>query len=50
MRGAGCGVRNIVGLEKVTIISLDVDSISHASDFLFGTSYDRLSKRAIFTL
>ncbi len=37
------GVRNIVGLEKAGAIPSDISSTSHASDFIFNTSHDKLA-------
>jgi len=37
------GVRNIVGLEKSGSIPSDIGSTSHASDFIFNTSHDKLA-------
>ena len=40
---AQLGVRNVVGLEKAAVIPSDIGSTSHASDFVFNTSHDKLS-------
>ena len=40
---AELGVRNIVGLEKAGAIPSDISSTSHASDFIFNTSHDKLA-------
>ncbi len=40
---AELGLRNIVGLEKAGAIPSDISSTSHASDFIFNTSHDKLS-------
>lgn len=40
---AELGVKNIVGLEKAGAIPSDIGSTSHASDFVFNTSHDKLS-------
>ncbi len=40
---AELGMRNIVGLEKAGAIPSDISSTSHASDFVFNTSHDKLS-------
>ena len=36
------GQKNIVGLEKSTIIPSDIASTAHASDFVFNTTHDKL--------
>ena len=36
-------MKNIVGLEKAGAIPSDIGSTSHASDFVFNTSHDKLS-------
>ena len=36
------GQKNIVGLEKSTIIPSDIASTAHASDFFFNTTHDKL--------
>jgi glycine cleavage system aminomethyltransferase T/glycine/D-amino acid oxidase-like deaminating enzyme len=40
---ADLGIRNIVGLEKAGAIPSDISSTSHASDFIFNTSHDKLA-------
>ncbi|MGE4607506.1 MAG: FAD-binding oxidoreductase, partial [Myxococcota bacterium] len=37
------GVQNVVGLEKAGSIPSDISSTSHASDFIFNTSHDKLA-------
>ena len=37
------GQRNIVGLEKSTVIPSDIASTAHASDFVYNTTHDKLS-------
>ena len=39
---AELGQRNIVGLEKSTIIPSDIASTAHASDFVYNTTHDKL--------
>ena len=36
------GEKNIVGLEKSTIIPSDIASTAHASDFVYNTTHDKL--------
>ena len=36
------GQKNIVGLEKSTIIPSDIASTAHASDFVYNTTHDKL--------
>ena len=36
------GQKNIVGLEKSTVIPSDIASIAHASDFVYNTTHDKL--------
>ena len=49
-QSSGFGVRNIVGLQKAAVISLNIGSTSHGSDFFFDTAYDKLSKRVVLAL
>ena len=37
------GQKNIVGLEKSTVIPSDIASTAHASDFVYNTTHDKLS-------
>jgi len=37
------GQKNIVGLEKSTVIPSDIASTAHASDFVYSTTHDKLS-------
>ena len=37
------GQKNIVGLEKSTVIPSDIGSTAHASDFVYSTTHDKLS-------
>jgi len=37
------GARNIVGIEQAGVIPSDMASTSHASDFIFNTSHDKLN-------
>ncbi len=39
---ADLGQKNIVGLEKSTIIPSDIASTAHASDFVYNTTHDKL--------
>jgi glycine cleavage system aminomethyltransferase T/glycine/D-amino acid oxidase-like deaminating enzyme len=39
---AEMGQKNIVGLEKSTIIPSDIASTAHASDFVYNTTHDKL--------
>ena len=39
---AELGQKNIVGLEKSTIIPSDIASTAHASDFVYNTTHDKL--------
>ena len=39
---AELGLKNIVGLEKSSIIPSDIASTSHASDFVYNTTHDKL--------
>ena len=39
---AKLGQKNIVGLEKSTIIPSDIASTAHASDFVYNTTHDKL--------
>ncbi len=39
---AELGLKNIVGLEKSTIIPSDIASTAHASDFVYNTTHDKL--------
>ena len=36
------GQKNIVGLEKSSIIPSDIASTAHASDFVYNTTHDKL--------
>jgi FAD dependent oxidoreductase. len=36
------GQKNIVGLEKSTVIPSDIASTAHASDFVYNTTHDKL--------
>jgi len=36
------GQKNVVGLEKSTIIPSDIASTAHASDFVYNTTHDKL--------
>ncbi len=40
---AELGQKNIVGLEKSTVIPSDIASTAHASDFVYNTTHDKLS-------
>ena len=37
------GQKNIVGLEKSSVIPSDFASTAHASDFVYNTTHDKLS-------
>ena len=37
------GQKNILGLEKSTVIPSDIGSTAHASDFVYNTTHDKLS-------
>ena len=39
---ADLGQKNIIGLEKSTIIPSDIASTAHASDFVYNTTHDKL--------
>ena len=39
---AELGQKNIIGLEKSTIIPSDIASTAHASDFVYNTTHDKL--------
>ncbi|OUW41699.1 MAG: hypothetical protein CBD40_02440, partial [Gammaproteobacteria bacterium TMED180] len=40
---AELGQKNVVGLEKSSVIPSDLGSTAHASDFVFNTTHDKLS-------
>ena len=40
---AELGQKNVVGLEKSTVIPSDLGSTAHASDFVYNTTHDKLS-------
>ena len=39
---ADLGQKNIVGLEKSSVIPSDIASTAHASDFVYNTTHDKL--------
>lgn len=43
---AELGQKNIVGLEKSSVIPSDIGSTAHASDFVYNTTHDKLSNWA----
>ena len=39
---ADLGQKNIIGLEKSSVIPSDIASTAHASDFVYNTTHDKL--------
>ena len=39
---AELGQKNIIGLEKSSVIPSDIGSTAHASDFVYNTTHDKL--------
>jgi len=44
---AELGQKNIVGLEKSTVIPSDIASTAHASDFVYNTTHDKLGRQRL---
>ena len=43
------GQKNIVGLEKSSVIPSDIASTAHASDFVYNTTHDKLGCCLLYT-